>query len=152
MHLPSFTLSAWRSGAEMTISSADWMGKNVVLFLYPKDMTRGCTLESQAFRDAYGQFQALGWEVYGLSKDSLRSHEKFCIQESLPYPLLSDPSSSLIAALGAWKEKSMYGRKYKGTERSTFCIVDGEVVQQWRNVSAPGHAEAVLEWCKASLV
>lgn len=109
-------------------------------------MTSGCTIEAQDFRDLQGEFEKLGVKVFGLSKDSLKSHDKFCEKESLNFPLLSDEDCDLIKKLGAWVEKSMYGRKYFGVDRSTFVIKDGEIIQQWRRVKARGHAEIVLEY------
>jgi len=119
-----------------------------VLYLYPKDMTSGCTLESQNFRDHKKDFDDLGFQILGLSKDSLASHEKFIQKENLNFPLLSDESTEFIQSLDAWKEKSMYGKKYFGIERSTFVIVDGEIVHQWRKVKVDGHVAEVLEVCK----
>ena len=119
-----------------------------VLYLYPKDMTSGCTLESQDFRDHQADFAELGFQILGLSKDSLASHDKFIKKEDLNFPLLSDESTEFIQKLEAWKEKSMYGKKYFGIDRSTFVFIDGEIVQEWRKVKVPGHVEEVLEVCK----
>ncbi len=119
-----------------------------VLYLYPKDMTSGCTLESQTFRDHQQSFKDLGFQILGLSKDDLKSHAKFIEKESLNFPLLSDESTEFIQKLEAWKEKSMYGKKYFGIERSTFVIIDGKIKQAWRKVKVPGHVEEVLEVCK----
>lgn len=146
MKLPSFSLPA---SDGKTYTDADLSNGKYILYLYPKDMTSGCTLESQNFRDLKDKFAALGFQILGLSKDSMKSHDKFCEKESLNFPLLSDEDCTLIEGLGAWVEKSMYGKKYMGIERSTFVVVDGEVVQKWRKVKVPGHTEAVLAYCQS---
>jgi peroxiredoxin Q/BCP len=115
-----------------------------LLYLYPKDMTSGCTIEAQDFRDLASEFESLGVRIFGLSKDSPRSHCKFIEKENLNFTLLADESTELIQALDAWKEKSMYGKTYFGTERCTFFIEDGEIIHEWRNVKARGHAAEVL--------
>ena len=144
--VPSFSLFA---SDGKTYTESDLVKGITVLYIYPKDMTSGCTLESQDFRDTYQKFKKLGAEVLGISKDSLKSHQKFCDKESLSFPLLSDEDHVFIEALGAWKEKSMYGKNYFGAERSTFLIVDGIIVREWRKVSVPGHVDAVLSAVKA---
>ncbi len=107
-------------------------------------MTSGCTMESQGFRDAEPEFLKYGVKIFGVSKDPISSHEKFSKKESLQFPLLSDENVELITALGLWKEKSLYGRKYMGTERSTFLIKNGDIIQEWRKVKVKGHVEEVL--------
>ncbi|MCF7906057.1 peroxiredoxin [Candidatus Gracilibacteria bacterium] len=145
MKFPPFSLPA-SDGATYTEKN---FSKGVyVLYLYPKDLTSGCTIEAQNFRDLKKDFEKIGVQVFGLSKDPIRSHEKFCTQESLNFPLLSDENTELIQALGAWQEKSMYGRKYMGIDRSTFVIQDGAIVREWRKVSVTGHAQEVLEFCQ----
>lgn len=145
MKLPKFSLPA---NDGKTYSAQDWANKNIVLYLYPKDMTSGCTLESNDFQAHLKDFQALGFEVFGLSKDDLKSHDKFCEKEALTFPLLSDTEITLIDDLGAWKEKSMYGKTFLGIERSTFVIQNGEIVQEWRKVKVPGHVKSVLDFIK----
>jgi len=145
MKLPSFSLSASNG---KTYSEENLASGKFVLYLYPKDMTPGCTIEAQNFRDLAKEFQNFGVEIFGLSKDSVASHNTFCEKESLSFPLLSDEEGGLVAALGAWIEKSMYGKKYMGIDRSTFVIVDGEIIKEWRKVKASGHAQEVLEFCK----
>jgi thioredoxin-dependent peroxiredoxin len=123
--------------------------KRVAIFFYPKDMTSGCTQEACDFRDAAAKFRKLGVAVYGVSKDSLKSHAKFIEKESLNFPLLSDESGRMVEAFGVWKEKSMYGRKYMGVERSTFLIgPTGKLERVWRKVKVPGHVDEVLAAAK----
>ncbi len=145
MKLPSFSLLA-NSGK--SFSDADFQKGLFVLYLYPKDSTPGCTLEAQDFRRLLPDFASLGVQVFGLSKDSPKSHDRFCEQQDLSFPLLSDEKSELIAALGSRVEKSLYGKKYIGTDRSTFVIRDGEIIQEWRGVSAKNHAAEVLQFCQ----
>ncbi len=137
---PDFTLDA--AGGPIRLS--DFAGRVLVLFFYPKDDTSGCTKEAQAFTDLAPEFARLGATVVGVSKDSLASHAKFTAKYSLNVPLASDPEGVVIAAYGSWVEKSLYGRKYMGIDRSTFLIRNGHVVRTWRKVRVPGHAEAVL--------
>ncbi|MDP2783309.1 MAG: peroxiredoxin [Sulfurimicrobium sp.] len=124
-------------------------GKKIVLYFYPKDATPGCTTESQQFRDLYPQFQAAGCEVYGISRDSLKSHDNFKAKQELPFELLSDGEEKACALFGVIKMKSMYGKQVRGIERSTF-VLDGAGVlrREWRGVKVPGHAEEVLEFVK----
>ena len=142
---PSFSLPA-SDGKSYT--EADFAAGITVAYVYPKDMTSGCTIEAHDFQKALPAFKKLGARVFGLSKDSLDSHQKFCDKESLSFPLLSDENMELLKALDVWKEKSMYGRKYFGAERSTFLLVEGKIVQEWRKVSVPGHVDSVLEAVK----
>ncbi len=130
---------------------ADLKGKPVVLYFYPKDDTSGCTSEAQQFSAVMGEFQAAGAIVVGVSKDSVASHDKFKAKYGLAFPLASDESGETVERYGAWVEKSMYGRKYMGIDRSTFLIgPDGRLVQVWRKVKVPGHAKAVLDALKAA--
>ena len=138
---PSFSLPA---SDGKTYTEADFATGITVVYVYPKDMTSGCTLEAHDFQDAYSKFKKLGVQIFGLSKDSLKSHKKFCERDELFFPLLSDEEHVLIELLNAWKEKSMYGRKYFGAERSTFLVVDGKIVQEWRKVKVPGHVDSIL--------
>ncbi|MBX7198106.1 MAG: peroxiredoxin [Rhodospirillaceae bacterium] len=137
---PAFTMPA-DDGS--TLSLKDLRGKPVVLYFYPKDDTTGCTAEACDFRDRMTAFK--GATVIGVSKDSIKSHQKFKAKYSLTFPLASD-DSGVCEAYGVWKEKSMYGRKFMGIERSTFIIdKDGKVRAEWRKVSVPGHAEEVKQ-------
>ncbi len=145
MKLPNFSLPASNG---KTYTQEDFKNKKIILYLYPKDMTSGCTLESKIFQSLKTEFEKLDFSIFGLSKDSIKSHEKFCTKEALTFPLLSDEECKLIEALGSWVEKSMYGRTYMGIDRSTFIIVDGTIEKEWRKVKAKGHAEVVLEFCK----
>jgi peroxiredoxin Q/BCP len=133
-----------------SIGSASLEGKPYVLYLYPKDDTPGCTAESIAFTDAYPEFAKLGVEVVGLSKDSASSHDKFKKKHGLSFPLAADEDGSVVEAFGSWIEKSMYGKKYMGIDRSTF-LVDGEgrIAKVWRSVKVPGHVEEVLAAARA---
>ena len=129
---------------------ADYRGKTLVLYFYPKDDTSGCTSEAKAFRDAHAAFQAAGIEILGVSKDSVASHAKFRAKHELPFRLGSDPDGAVCEAYGVWKKKSMYGREYMGIERSTFLIdAQGVLRAEWRKVKVTGHAEAVLAAAKA---
>jgi len=124
-------------------------GKKIVLYFYPKDSTPGCTTESQQFRDLYPKFQAAGCEIFGISRDSLKSHENFKAKQELPFELLSDGEEKACALFGVIKMKSLYGKQVRGIERSTF-VIDGAGVlrREWRGVKVPGHAEEVLEFVK----
>jgi peroxiredoxin Q/BCP len=125
-------------------------GKPVVVYFYPKDDTSGCTAEAIAFNGLRAKFAAAGATVIGVSPDSAASHDKFKQRHDLKIALAADPERSAIDAYGVWKEKSMYGRKYFGVERSTFVIGrDGRIARIWRKVKVPGHAEEVLAATKA---
>jgi peroxiredoxin Q/BCP len=124
--------------------------KKLVIYFYPKDMTSGCTKESQDFRDLCAAFRKAGTAIVGVSRDSVASHEKFTAKEKLPFPLLSDPDEALCKLFDVIKEKSLYGKKYMGIERSTFLIdAKGVLRHEWRKVKVPGHAEEVLEAAKS---
>ena len=132
-----------------TISLKDYAGKKVVLYFYPKDDTPGCTQESCDFRDSFSRVQAKGAIVLGVSRDSVASHVKFKNKYSLPFSLVSDESGKITESYGVWKEKSMYGRKYMGIERTTFILdVDAQgkatVVKVYPKVSVTGHVDQVL--------
>jgi len=145
--LPSFSLPA-ASGA--TWKSADAAGSKLVVYFYPKDMTSGCTRESQDFRDLHAQFRRAGTTIVGISRDSVASHQKFRDKERLPFELLSDEDEKVCGLFDVIREKSLYGRKFMGIERSTF-LFDGKGVlrREWRKVKVPGHAEEVLEAAKS---
>jgi peroxiredoxin Q/BCP len=118
-----------------------------VLFFYPKDNTPGCTTENMAFRDLYEQFQAANTEIYGISRDSLRSHEGFRAKLGLPFELISDPEEQVCEQFGVMKMKQMYGKTVRGIERSTFVIdATGQLVKEWRGVKVAGHVDEVLEF------
>ena len=124
-------------------------GSPLVLYFYPKDDTSGCTKEALAFTEHVKDFSALGTRVVGVSPDSVAAHEKFKTKHGLSVTLASDPEKQVCDAYGVWVEKSMYGRKYTGVERSTFLIdAEGRVARAWRKVKVPGHAEAVLDALK----
>jgi peroxiredoxin Q/BCP len=133
-----------------THTFSDFKGKNLVLYFYPKDNTSGCTLEAQGFRDHMDKFTQKNAVVLGVSKDSLKSHQSFREKLCLPFDLIMDTEQSGLCELfGVWKEKSMYGKKYWGIERSTFLIDEnGKLIQEWRKVSVPGHVEDVLGFIK----
>lgn len=135
--------------SELEINSIDLIGKNVVLYFYPKDNTPGCTKEGEDFRDLYKEFKKLKTEIYGISRDSLKSHEGFKTKYKYPFELISDPDEKLCNLFDVIKEKNMYGKKYMGIERSTFLInKDGKLSAEWRKVKVNGHAIEVLEEVK----
>ena len=132
------------SGGRQTLN--DLKGRKLVLYFYPKDSTPGCTLEGQNFRDLHEEFEAANAVILGVSRESIRSHDNFRGKQEFPFHLLSDPDETLCDAYGVMKEKSMYGRKYMGIERSTFLIdEDGVLRREWRKVKVKGHVEEVLE-------
>tara|TARA_B100002051_G_C16670365_1_gene604178 strand:+ start:166 stop:639 length:474 start_codon:yes stop_codon:yes gene_type:complete len=141
--IPSFNLEATILN---TCSDANLLGQWSVLFIYPKDNTSGCTKETKEFNERYSDFKSLGVKVFGLSKDTLASHISFSKKLDLQFPLISDPDKQLIQNLNAWKEKSMYGKKYMGTERSTFLIDQNLIIQHiWRKVKINGHVDQVFD-------
>jgi peroxiredoxin Q/BCP len=138
-----FTLPA-TGGKPWKLSAA--RGRALVVYFYPKDNTSGCTSESLAFNDLHDAFRKSKAVVVGVSPDSLASHEKFKAQHGFQFDLLSDEDKKACALFGVWKEKSMYGRKYMGVERSTFLLdAEGVLRREWRKVKVNGHAEEVLE-------
>tara|TARA_Y100000768_G_scaffold17500_2_gene12136 strand:- start:11378 stop:11851 length:474 start_codon:yes stop_codon:yes gene_type:complete len=131
------------------ISLSDLKGKNVVLYFYPKDSTPGCTTEGRDFRDLKAQFTRANTLIFGLSRESIKSHENFKKKEKFNFDLISDPDEKICKQYDVIKEKSMYGKKYMGIERSTFLIdANGKLVDEWRKVKVTGHAEEVLEAAK----
>ncbi len=141
--VPEFTAQA-TSGK--TVSLADFQGKNVVIYFYPKDSTPGCTQEGQDFRDLYAEFVQLGAEIFGVSRDSLKSHENFKCKQTFPFELISDADETLCKLFDVIKLKNMYGKQVQGIERSTFLIDrEGKLVSEWRKVSVKGHVAKVLE-------
>ncbi len=144
---PAFTLPG---DGGSTISLADLTGRKVVLYAYPKDDTSGCTLEAQSFNALKSEFAAAGADIIGISADSIASHDKFKKKYDLTFPLASDESKVTLEAYGIWVEKSMYGKKYMGIERTTFLIDSaGMIVQVWNKVKVPGHAAEVLAAARA---
>lgn len=134
--------------ATFKLSSA--LERTLVLYFYPKDNTPGCTVEGQQFRDLHAEFAKAGCAVYGVSRDSLKSHENFRSKMAFPFDLLADPDEKLCAMFGVMKMKNMYGRQVRGIERSTFVIGrDGVVRREWRGVRVPGHAQEVLEFVRS---
>jgi peroxiredoxin Q/BCP len=134
---------------DKTLSLADFKGKNLVLYFYPKDSTPGCTLEGQDFRDSYAEFQQAGTEILGVSRDSLKRHENFKAKQNFPFDLLSDEDETLCKQFDVIHEKNMYGRKVLGIVRSTF-LIDGKGIlrREWRKVRVKGHVDEVLEAVK----
>lgn len=138
---PSITVTA-SDGSSVNLASP---GEPLVLYFYPKDDTSGCTREAQDFTALAGDFRKAGVKVIGVSRDPMKAHEKFIGKYDLAVPLVSDEDGKISDAFGAWVQKSMYGRKYMGMERSTFLIgADGRVLKAWRKVKVPGHAQEVL--------
>lgn len=145
--VPDFRLP--RDGGGET-GPADFAGRKLVIFFYPKDDTSGCTTEALGFTAAREDFEAAGTSILAISKDSVRSHERFRDKHGLGIALLSDESRGVVERFGVWIEKSMYGRKYMGIDRSTFLVApDGTVARVWRNVKVPGHVEEVLAAARA---
>ncbi len=140
---PNFTLPSSDGGV---VALSKLRGSTVVLYFYPKDMTGGCTQEAHEFTDLAKKFAKKDVRIFGVSPDSIKSHEKFITKEGIGFPLLSDEDKEVCMAYGVWKEKSMYGRKYMGVVRSTFVIdPKGKIASVYRKVSVPGHALCVLE-------
>ena len=141
--VPNFKVSVT---GKSELNSKDLLGKKVVIYFYPKDNTPGCTTEGENFRDLYPQFKKLNTEIFGVSRESIKSHEGFIEKYKFPFELISDPEESLCNLFDVIKEKNMYGKKYMGIERSTFLIDEkGKIVKEWRKVKVPGHADEVLE-------
>lgn len=150
MKAPDFTLKE-TNGQEISLS--DYLGKkNVVLYFYPRDNTKGCAIEASEFRDLHEEFERLDTVILGISKDSLKSHAKFSDKLDLQFLLLSDEDKKIHEMYGVLKPKKMYGKEYLGVERSTFIIdKKGNIVKEFRKVKAKGHAEEVLEFIKENL-
>lgn len=141
---PDFSLLA---GDGATFSLADLRGKTVLLYFYPKDDTPGCTAEACSFRDSWGELQARGVVVLGVSRDTVKSHQKFAAKYSLPFPLLTDEGGAVAQRYGVWVEKSMYGKTYMTMARASFLILpDGQIGHVWEKVKPEGHAAEVLAW------
>jgi peroxiredoxin Q/BCP len=139
---PYFTLQA---DDEREVSLSDYRGKKIVLYFYPKDGTPGCTREATEFRDLMKAFEKEDIVILGVSKDSVKSHQKFKQKHDLPFTLLSDPEGKVLDLYGVWKKKSLYGRTFMGTERTTFLIDEkGVITKIYRKVKAKGHAQICL--------
>jgi peroxiredoxin Q/BCP len=140
--IPALTLQA-TGGVQFNTHA----GHAYVLYFYPKDNTPGCTTEGADFRDRHDAFKAAGYAVYGVSRDSLKSHENFKAKMGFPFELVSDPDETLCEAFGVIKMKNMYGKQVRGIERSTFVIdAEGRILRAWRGVKVPGHVDEVLRF------
>ncbi len=136
--------------SELTFDLSQYQGQKIVLYFYPKDNTPGCTNESIDFTEHFNQFVTLNTRVFGISRDSLRKHENFKAKYAMPFELISDEDETVCSLFDVLKEKSMYGKKYIGIERSTFIIDEnGKLVAEWRKVKVPGHVNEVLETLKS---
>ena len=145
--IPDFELPA-TGNRQFRLSQ--YRGTKLVLYFYPKDATPGCTTEGQQFRDLYAQFQAAGVEIFGISRDSLKSHENFKAKYDFPFDLLADTEESACSLFGVIKMKNMYGKQVRGIERSTFVIdAEGVLRHEWRGVKVPNHAQAVLDFIQS---
>jgi peroxiredoxin Q/BCP len=132
-----------------TIQLKSLRGKKVVIYFYPKDATPGCTTEGQNFRDLHAKFRRQNAVIFGVSRDSITSHEKFKEKQKFPFDLISDPDEKICKQFDVIREKTLYGRKFMGVERSTFLIDEnGKLRQEWRKVKVKGHADEVLEAVK----
>lgn len=133
----------------LTLSNKSFIGRNLVIYFYPKDSTPGCTTEGQEFRDNYKLFKKFNTEIIGVSRDSIKSHENFKLKQLFPFELLSDPDEKMCKTFDVMKLKSMYGREYMGVDRSTFIVdAKGKVIKEWRSVKVKGHVEEVLNTVK----
>ena len=147
LKVPDFEIAS--TGNQMFKLSAA-LGSPLVFYFYPKDNTPGCTTEGQEFRDLHGEFARRGCAVYGVSRDSIKSHEGFKSRMSFPFELLSDADEKVCNLFGVMKMKNMYGKQVRGVERSTFVIdPEGVVRREWRGLKVPGHAREVLEFVES---
>ena len=145
--VPDFTLP--RDGGGL-VGPADYRGRKLVLYFYPKDDTPGCTTEALDFTARLAEFEAAGTAVVAISKDSVKSHDRFRDKHGLAIPLLSDEAGAVVERFGLWGEKTMYGRTFMGVERATFLVDEGGIVRRaWRSVKVAGHVEEVLEAARA---
>lgn len=145
--IPNFSAPATN---ETTFTLNEFKGRNVVIYFYPKDNTPGCTTEGQNFRDLHNEFQALDTDIFGVSRDGLKSHENFRSKQGFPFDLISDKDEAVCKLFDVIKLKKLYGKEHLGIERSTFLIDKAGVLHQvWRKVKVAGHAEEVLESVKA---
>lgn len=135
--------------SDLQFNLSDYKGRYLVIYFYPKDATPGCTTQGVDFRDAYKKFQALDTEIFGISRDTLKSHENFKAKFTFPFELLSDEEEKACELFGVIKMKNMYGKQVRGIERSTFVIdPDGKLIQAWRGVKVEGHIKEVLQFIK----
>ena len=142
--IPDLTLEGTNN---TTFSISNFVGKNLIIYFYPKDSTPGCTNESIDFKDNYDIFQKLNTEIFGISRDSLKSHEKFKAKYSFPFELLSDADEIACDLFDVIKMKNMYGKKVRGIERSTFLInTEGKLINEWRGVKVNGHIQELIEF------
>jgi len=145
--IPEFSAPAT---SNITVNNECFNGKLTVFYFYPKDNTPGCTTEGQDFRDHYESFKACNTQIFGISRDSIRTHENFKAKHEFPFELISDPDESLCKLFDVIKEKKLYGKTYMGIERSTFIIdSEGKLAKEWRKVKVKGHVLVVLEACKS---
>ena len=145
--VPSFKGEATGGAA---IASKDLRGQKYVLYFYPRDNTPGCTIESKDFRDLHSKFKRRKVRVIGISRDTLKSHERFKEKFGFPFELIADPDETICNLFGVMKDKNMYGKKVRGIERSTFLVDEnGVLLKEWRKVNVDGHAEEVLDSLKA---
>ena len=146
MQLPNINLAAT---GKNPINLSELNNSNIVIYFYPKDSTPGCTTEGQDFRDQFNKFNSLDTQIFGVSRDSLKSHENFIAKLGFPFELISDANEALCKAFDVIKEKNMYGRKYMGIERSTFVFnKQGQLAKEWRKVRVKGHVDEVLQAVK----
>ncbi|MCC1496463.1 peroxiredoxin [Alcanivorax sp. 1008] len=144
--VPDFSVSAT---SEQIVRLKELKGRKIVLYFYPRDSTPGCTTEGQDFRDLYSEFKKADTEVFGVSQDSLKSHENFRSKQNFPFQLISDEDGSLCRLFDVIKMKNMYGKQFEGIERSTFLIdASGKLQREWRKVKVPGHVAEVLQATK----
>ena len=135
--------------SDLQFNLSDYKGRFLVIYFYPKDATPGCTTQGVDFRDDYKKFQALDTEIFGISRDTLKSHENFKAKFTFPFELLSDEEEKACELFGVIKMKNMYGKQVRGIERSTFVIdPDGKLIQAWRGVKVEGHVKEVLQFIK----
>ena len=145
--VPDFQLPATNG---KTFQSSNYLGKNMVIYFYPKDATPGCTTQGIQFRDKYADFQASNTEIFGISRDNLKSHENFKAKFSFPFELLADTEELACTLFSVIKMKNMYGKQVRGIERSTFIIdQNGVLIKEWRGVKVDGHIEEVLNFIKS---
>ncbi|UJF25054.1 peroxiredoxin [Suttonella sp. R2A3] len=149
VNLEALAGKQWSCTGESSFSVADLSGQWTVLYFYPKDATPGCTTQGCDFRDRYPDFTVLDAQVFGVSRDSIASHERFKAKQDFPFALISDPDETLCRAFDVIKEKTLFGKKGFGIERSTFLLnSQGQVVRAWRKVKVAGHVDAVAEALK----